>query len=53
MFPFGSLSNGELLSLYNFDIPSFADHAPSFEITTNLLHLPNLGDYDIDLLTII
>ena len=40
--------NEELLGLNDFDIPSFADSTPSFEITSNLMNLPNLADYDID-----
>ena len=48
MFPFGPLENDELLGLYNFDLPSFVDSAPSFEIISNLTNLPNLSDYDID-----
>ena len=48
IFPFGSLMNEELLGLNDFDTPSFADSTPSFEITSNLMNLPNLADYDID-----
>ena len=48
MFPFGSLANDEFLGLRDFDLPSFIDSAPSFEITSNLMDLPNLSDYDID-----
>ena len=48
MFPFGSLSNDEFFGLHDFDLPSFVDSAPSFEITSNLMDLPNLSDYDID-----
>ena len=48
MFPFGSLANEEFLGLYDFDLPSFIDSAPAFEITSNLMDLPNLSDYDID-----
>ena len=48
MFLFGKLENDELLGLHNFDLPSFVDSAPSFEIISNLTNLPNLSDYDID-----
>ena len=48
MFPFGSLDNGELSNLNDFDFPSFIDSAPSFEITSYLTNVPNLGDYDVD-----
>ena len=48
MFPFGSVDNAELSNLNNFDFPSFVDSAPSFEITSGLINLPNLDDYDID-----
>ena len=48
MFPFGQLDNDELLNLYDFDLPSFLDSMPSFEITSGLSNLPNLDDYDID-----
>ena len=48
MFPFGLLTNEEFLGLCDFDLPSFIDSAPSFEITSNLTNLPNLSDYDID-----
>ena len=48
MFPFGSLDTNELSNLYNYDFPSWADSEPSFEITSSLINLPNLGDYDID-----
>ena len=48
MFPFGLLTNEEFLGLRDFDLPSFIDSAPSFEITSNLTNLPNLSDYDID-----
>ena len=48
MFPFSSLANEDLLGLYDFDLPSFVDSTPSFEVTSNLMNLPNLSDYDID-----
>ena len=48
MFPFGSLDNEELSNLNELDFPSFVDSIPSFEITSGLTNLPNLGDYDID-----
>ena len=48
MFPFGSLANEEFLGLREFDLPLFIDSAPTFEITSNLMDLPNLSDYDID-----
>ena len=48
MFPFGQLENEELSNLYEFDLPSFINSVPSFEITSNLVDLPNLSDYDID-----
>ena len=48
MFPFGSLANDEFLGLRDFDLPSFIDSAPSFEVTSNLMDLPNLSDCDID-----
>ena len=48
IFPFGTLANEEFLNLYQIDIPSFVDTAPSFEIISDLMNLPNLGDYDID-----
>ena len=48
MFPFGSLENDELSGLCDFDLPSLIDSAPSFEITSNLMALPHLSEYDID-----
>ena len=48
MFPFGSMENDELPKLFSSDVQSFVDFAPSFEITSNLLNLPNLDGYDID-----
>ena len=48
MFPSGSLPNEELLGIVDFDLPSFIDSAPMFEITSNLMNLPNLSDFDID-----
>ena len=36
------------LSLHGFDLPSFIDSAPSFEITSNLTDLSNHSDNDID-----
>ena len=47
MFPFSSLTNEDLLGLYDFDLPSFVDSTPSFEVASNLMNLPNLSDYDI------
>ena len=44
IFPFGELTNEEFLNLYEIDIPSFVDRAPSFEITSDLMNLP----YNID-----
>ena len=48
MFPFGSVDNEELSNLNDFDFLSFVDSAPLFEITSGLINLPNLDDYDID-----
>ena len=48
MFPFGSLANDKVLGLHDFHLPSFIDSAPSFEVTSYLVDLPNLSDYDID-----
>ena len=48
LFPFVTLECEELSNLFNFDLPSFVDAPPSFEITSNLTNLPNLEDYDID-----
>ena len=48
MFPFSSLTNEDLLGLYDSDLPSFVDSTPSFEVTADLMNLPNLSDYDID-----
>ena len=48
IFPFGQLDNDELSNLHDFDFASFVDSMPSFEITSSLTNLPNLGDYDID-----
>ena len=48
IFPFGQLDNDELSNLHDFDFPSFVDSTPSFEITSRLTNLPNLGDYNID-----
>ena len=48
MFPFGFLANDESLGLHDFDLPSFTDYAPSFEVTSNLIDLPKISDYDID-----
>ena len=47
MFPFGTISNEQFLGLKDFDLPSFINSSPSFEITSNLTDLPNLSDYDI------
>ena len=44
----GLITNEEFLVLSDFDLPSFIDSAPSFEITSNLTDWPNLSDYDID-----
>ena len=48
MFPFGLLDNNELSNLYDCNFPSWVDTIPSFEITSDLVNLPNLDDYDID-----
>ena len=48
MFPFGLLDNNELSNLYDCTFPSWVDTIPSFEITSDLVNLPNLDDYDID-----
>ena len=48
MFPFGSLEKEELLNLHDNNFPSWVDSMPSFEITSGLINLPDLGDYDID-----
>ena len=48
MFPFGSMDYEEVTNLNNFDLASFVDLAPSFEIASGLINLPNLEDYDID-----
>ena len=48
LFPCDPLEYKELSNLYDFDLPSFVDYAPSFETTSNLSNLPNLEDYDID-----
>ena len=48
MFPFGSVDYEELTNLNNFDLASFVDSAPSFEIASGLINLPNLEDYGID-----
>ena len=48
MFPFGHLANDEFLVLLSVDLPSLVSSFPSFEITSGLLDLPNLSDYDID-----
>ena len=48
MFPFGSLEKEELLNLHDNNFPSWVDSMPSFEITSGLINLPNLSDYDID-----
>ena len=48
MFPFGSLPKEELLGIGDFDLPSFIDSDPMFAITSNLMDLPNLSDFDID-----
>ena len=48
IFAFGFLSNEEFLGLNDFDLPSLMDSVPTFEITSNLMDLPNLSDYDID-----
>ena len=47
IFPFGSVDYEESSNLNNFDFPSFVDTAPSFEITSGLMNLPNLEDHDI------
>ena len=48
MFPFGSLANDKFLGPHDFYLPSFIDSAPSFEVASYLVDLPNLSDYDID-----
>ena len=47
MFLSGSLANKEFLELHGIDLPSFVDSTP-FEISSNLVNLPNLSYYDID-----
>ena len=47
MSPFGRLDNDELSNLNHFDIPTFLDSMPSFEIASRLSNLPNLDDNDI------
>ena len=46
--PFGTIENGTLLRLFEFDKPSVVDSVLSFEITSHLTNLPNLQEYDID-----
>ena len=48
MFPFSSLANEDLSGLYDFDLPSFVDSTPPFEVASNFMNLPNLSDYNID-----
>ena len=48
MFHFGQLENEGLSNLYEIDLTSFIDSMPSFEMTSNLVDLPNLSDYEID-----
>ena len=38
----------KFLGLNDFDLSSFLDYAPAFEISSNLVNLVNLIDYDID-----
>ena len=47
-FAFCSIEDEELSNIFEFDIPSFADSVPTFEICSSLTNLPNLEDYDID-----
>ena len=48
MFPFGHLTDEEFLVLLSIDLPSLVSSFPSFKITSGLLDLTNLSDYDID-----
>ena len=48
IFPFGAVDNEVLSNLFDFDIPSFVDSVPSFEVTSHLTKVPNLQDYDVD-----
>ena len=48
LFPFGLLDNNELANLYDCNFPFWVDTIPSFEITSDLVNLPYLDDYDID-----
>ena len=48
IFPFGSIENETLSTLFGYDKPSVVDSLPSFEITSHLTTLPDLQDYDID-----
>ena len=48
MFQCGSLTNEEFLKLHDYNLPSLVNFAPSFDIISSLMSLPNLDDYDID-----
>ena len=47
-FPFGLLSNFDLLDLYEIDLPSLLKTLPTFETQSKLTNLPNMNDFDID-----
>ena len=47
-FPFGLLSNFDLLDLYEIDLPSLLKIFLVFETQSKLTNLPNMNDSDID-----
>ena len=48
IFPFTLENDESLLALNSINLPSCTYLMPSYEITSQLINLPNLSDYDID-----
>ena len=48
IFPFTLETDESLLALNSINLPSLTYLMPSYEITSELINLPNLSDYDID-----
>ena len=48
IFPFGLLTQSELLELYGVDLPSQLTSLPQLETYSRLENLPHLNDFDLD-----
>ena len=48
IFPFTLENDESLLALNSINLPSLVSLLPSYEITSELINLPNFFDYDID-----